>query len=224
MADIKQSSGVQELINKLHQEGVATGESQADQIIANARKESIQILDDARAQADKIIADAVGERERFIENSNVALRLASRDVLLRIGEACFEEFKERLKRLVGFTLQDRKFLEELILEIASKTKAKLDDPKKRIRVLLPEGLVTKEEIAHEVSNVQPGSMAAFLLGLTADVLRDGLTFGVSDSRTPGIKVQIVEDDVQLELTDETLTALLLQYLAPRYRAVLDEDA
>lgn len=223
MADNKQSSGVQELINKLHQEGVATGESQADQIVAKARKESIQILDDARAKADKIMAEAKVEREKFIENGNVALRLASRDVLLRVREACFDEFKERLKRLVGFTLQDRKFLEELILEIASQTKAKLDDPNKRVRVLLPEGVVTQEEIASEVSNVQPGSMAAFLLGLTADVLRDGLTFGVSDSRTPGIKIQIVEDDVQLELTDETLTALLLQYLAPRYRAVLDKD-
>lgn len=49
MAENMQSSGVQELINKLHQEGVAMGESQAEQIISNARKESIQIVDDARA-------------------------------------------------------------------------------------------------------------------------------------------------------------------------------
>jgi V/A-type H+-transporting ATPase subunit E len=62
-----------------------------------------------------------------------------------------------------------------------------------------------------------------VLGLTADVLRDGLTFGVSDDPSPGIRIQIIEDDVQLELTDETLTTLLLQYLAPRYRAVLEKD-
>lgn len=221
MADNKQSSGVQELINKLHQEGVASGESQADQIVADARKKSIQILDEARAKADQIIAEAKVEREKFVENGNAALRLASRDVLLRVREACFEEFQQRLKRLVGFTLQDRKFLEELILEVASKTKP--EDPHKAVRVLLPEGLVTQEEIDQEVADVQPGSLAAFLLGLTADVLRDGLTFGVSDDRSPGIKIQIVEDDVQLELTDETLTALLLQYLAPRYRAVLEKD-
>ena len=118
MADNKQSSGVQELINKLHQEGVATGASQAEQIVANARKEAMQILDSVRAEADKIVADARIEREKTIENGNMALRLASRDVLLRVREACDDEFKNRLKRLVGFTLQDRKFLEELILELS----------------------------------------------------------------------------------------------------------
>ncbi len=222
MADTKQSSGVQELIDKLHQEGVATGESLGEQIVVNARKEAIQILDEARSAADKIIADARLEREKFIENGNTALRLASRDALLRVREACFEEFKNRLKRLVGFTLQDRKFLETLILEVARK--AQPEDSQRRTRVLLPAGLATKEELASEVSNVQPGSMAAFLLGLTADLLREGLSFGVTDDPSPGITIQIVEDDVQLELTDETLTTLLLQYLAPRYRAILEKDA
>lgn len=221
MADNKQSSGVQELINKLHQEGVASGESQAERLVGNARKQSMQILDDARAEANQIIAEAKKEREKIIENGNAAPRLASRDVLLRVREACYEEFKNRLKRLVGFTLKDRKFLEELILEVSRK--AKPDDTKKHMRVLLPSGVATKEEIAREVANVQPGSMAAFVLGLTADVLRDGLTFGVSDDPSPGIKLQIVEDDVQLELTDETLTTLLLQYLVPRYRAIMEKD-
>jgi V/A-type H+-transporting ATPase subunit E len=220
VAENKLSSGVQELIDKLHQEGVATGESQAEQIIGNARKESIKILDDARAEADRIIAAVKIECEKFVENGNTALRLASRDVLLRVREACFEEFQNRLKRLVGYTLQDPKFLAELILEVARKTKP--EDANKQTRVLLPAGVVTKEAITEEISNVQPGSMAAFLLGLTADVLRDGLTFDVSDDPSPGIRIQIVEDDVQLELTDETLTKLLLQYLAPRYRAILEK--
>jgi V/A-type H+/Na+-transporting ATPase subunit E len=221
MAENMQSSGVQELINKLHQEGVASGESLAEQIVANARKESIQILDQARAEADKMMADARLECEKFVEHGHAALRLASRDVRLRVREACFEEFKNRLKRLVGFTLQDRRFLEEFILEVARKTQPETNN--KQLRVLLPAGESTPEELAREVSGVQPGSMAAFVLGLTADLLREGLTFGVSDNPSPGITIQIVEDDVQLELTDETLTALLLQYLAPRYRAVLEKD-
>jgi len=222
MAENMQSSGVQELINKLHQEGVASGESLAEQIIANARKESVQILDEARAQAERMMAEARLECEKFVEHGHAALRLASRDVRLRVREACFEEFKNRLKRLVGFTLQERRFLEEFILEVARKTQPETNN--KQLRVLLPAGASTPEELAREVSSVEAGSMAAFVLGLTADLLREGLTFGVSDKPSPGITIQIVEDDVQLELTDETLTTLLLQYLAPRYRAVLEKDA
>jgi len=217
----KQSSGVQELIDKLHQEGVAAGESHAERLVGNARKEAMTMLDNAKADAAKIVADARKEREKIIENGNEALRLASRDVLLRVREACYEEFKNRLKRLVGFTLKDRKFLEELILEVSRK--ARPEDTTKHVRVLLPAGVATKEELAREVANVQPGSMAAFVLGLTADVMRDGLTFGVSDDPSPGIKLQIVEDDIQLELTDETLTTLLLQYLVPRFRAIMEKD-
>jgi V/A-type H+-transporting ATPase subunit E len=217
----QQSSGVQELINKLHQEGVASGEVQAERLIGNARKEAMSILDKARAEAEKIVANANEEREKVIENGNQSLRLASRDVRLRVREACYEEFTKKLKRLVGLTLKDQKFLEAFILEVARK--AIPDDSKRRMRVLLPAGTATEEEIAKEVSPVQPDSLAAFVLGLTADILRDGLTFAVSDDPSPGIKVQFVDDDVQLELTDETITTLLLQYLAPRYRAIVEKE-
>ncbi len=217
----QQSSGVQELIDKLHQEGVASGEAEAERLVGNARKEAMSILDDALAEAEKIVTNAKEERERVIENGNQALRLASRDVRLRVREACFEEFTKNLKRLVGLTLKDRKFLEEFILEVARK--AIPDDPKQQLRVLLPAGTATPEEIAKEVSPVQPDSLAAFLLGLTADILRDGLTFAVSDDPSPGITVQIVDEDVQLELTDETITTLLMQYLAPRYRTIMEKE-
>jgi V/A-type H+-transporting ATPase subunit E len=124
--------------------------------------------------------------------------------------------------LVGFTLKDPEFLKQLILEIAAKSTP--EDESKELRVLLPQGEVTEEELAAEVANVQDGTLAQFVLGLAADVLREGLSFGVSDDPSPGVRVQIVEDDVQLELTDETITALVLQYLAPRFRAVLEEKS
>ncbi|WP_442508610.1 hypothetical protein SH528x_000134 [Novipirellula sp. SH528] len=217
----QQSSGVQELINKLHQEGVASGEIEAERLVGNARKEAMSILDNARTEAESIITNAKEEREKVIENGNQALRLASRDVRLRVREACYDEFTKKLKRLVGLTLKDRKFLEEFILEVSQK--AIPDDPNQPLRVLLPAGTATHDEIAKEVAPVRPDSLAAFVLGLTADILRDGLTFGVSDDPSPGITVQIVDDDVQLELTDETITALLLQYLAPRFRAIMEKE-
>ncbi len=221
MADDKQTSGVQELIHKLHQEGVATGQSEAQRIVADARREAMQILDDARVEADKLIAAAKLEGEKIVEHGNAALRLASRDVLLRVQEACYDELKNRIQRLVAFTLQDRKFLEEMILEVCRQ--AKPEDTKKSWRVLLPAGVATNEELAKEVATPQPDSLTAFIFGLTADILRDGLTFGVSDDPSPGIKIQIVEDDVQLELSDKTLTTLLLQYLNPRFRSILEKD-
>ena len=150
------------------------------------------------------------------------MRLASRDVLLRLREAFHREFENRVRRLVGFTLNDSKFLQQLILEIARR--ATPEDRSKQLHVLLPADKITAEELAGQAASVRPGTLAHFVLGLAADVLREGLTFGVSDDPGPGVRVRIVKDDVQVELTDETIAALLLQYLAPRFRAILEKDA
>lgn len=216
------SSGVQELINRLRVEGIASGQSEAERMLAEARIKSMEMLDAARAEAETILSKARSEAQAITEKGEEALRLASRDVMLKLREACNEEFRHRMKRLVSHKLADPKLLEGIILEIAARSRP--SESARQMKVLLPPSHVSKEELSKEVSNVQPGSLAAFVLGLSADVLREGLSFEVSDDPSPGVHVQIVDDDVQLELNDQTLTALLLQYLVPRYRAVLEKDA
>jgi len=220
--DTKQSSGVQELIDRLHQEGVAQGQSEADALLKEARKQSMTLLDNAQREAEEILARARTESAGIVENGNQALRLASRDVLLKLREAFHDEFESRVRRLVGPTLQDDKFLQQLILEIARRATPK--DSSRQLQVLLPAEKVTAEELAGEVAEMRPGTLSHFVLGLAADVLREGLSFGVSDDPSPGVLVRIVQDDVQVELTDETISALLLQYLAPRFRAILEKEA
>ncbi len=65
-----------------------------------------------------------------------------------------------------------------------------------------------------------GSLDAFARGLAADAVRDGLTYSISDSETPGIRVQFVGDDLEVDLTAETLTNLLIEYLSPKFREIL----
>jgi V/A-type H+-transporting ATPase subunit E len=215
----KESSGVQELIDRLHDEGVAKGQEEADGLRTEARKESMSLLDDARRQAEEILAQARAEAARVKESGNEALRQASRDVILKLKESFHDEFENKVRKLVAFELQDPKFLEQLILEIARK--AVPADEGKPMRVLLPADMATEEELASNAADVQEGSLAHFVLGLSADVLREGLTFGVSEDAATGVCVRLVEDDVEIELTDETVTALLMQYMVPTFRAILE---
>lgn len=213
-------SGVQELIDRLRMEGVASGQTEAERLLADARVKSMEMLDEARAGADALLAGARAEAAAIIKNGEEALRLASRDVVLKVREACYEEFEQRLKRLVQHRLSDQKLLEQMILELAARTRP--EESAGKVRLLLPSTHVTEAELASEVSSVRPGSLAAFVLGLTADILRQELTFGVSDDPSPGVRIQLIDDDVQLELTDETIKTVLLQYLAPRYRAIMKQ--
>ena len=60
----------------------------------------------------------------------------------------------------------------------------------------------------------------FVLSLGGGMLRDGMSFGVADDGEAGIRVRLVDDDVQIELTESALSELLLQHMLPRFRALL----
>jgi V/A-type H+-transporting ATPase subunit E len=206
----------------LRDEGVAHGQTESERMIAEARVKSMEILDKARSESESMLAAARAEATSIVENGKQALRMASRDTVLQLREACNQQFRSQLKQLVRHKLSDPKLLEQMIVQIAAK--ARPDDSAQQVKVLLPQGSVSQEELKKEIANPQPGSLSAFVLGLTADILRDGLTFELSDEPSPGVRVQIVEDDVQLDLTDETITAVLMQYLVPRFQAVLKKDS
>jgi len=218
----KESSGVQELIDRLREEGVTKGQGEAEALLTESRKKSMQILDDARREADEILAKARSESERTKESGHEALRLASRDVILKLKESFHQEFENRVRRLVAHRLQDQTFLDRLILEIARR--AVPEDEGKPMEVLLPGDAVTVEQLQGAAGKAEEGTLAHFVLGLAADVLREGLTFGVSDETSAGVKVRLLEEDVEIELTDETVTALLMEYMLPRFRAILEQGA
>jgi V/A-type H+-transporting ATPase subunit E len=52
------------------------------------------------------------------------------------------------------------------------------------------------------------------------MLRDGMSFGVADDGEAGIRVRLVDDDVQVDFTESALSGLLLRHMLPRFRALL----
>ncbi|MEZ6130250.1 MAG: hypothetical protein R3C59_16315 [Planctomycetaceae bacterium] len=211
--------GVQELIDRLKADGIAEGQRQADHLIDQARQQALKIVDEAQAEADRIVAKAHEESRNIIDHGRQDLQLASRDTLLTLKESFQTEFRHRFRRLVRERLEDRQFLEKLILEIAHREFPA--DSTGAMKILLPADRVEIEELSGSIENAATDSLAAFVLGLSGDLLREGLTFGVSDTQDSGLRVQLVDDDVELEFTDETLTGLLMQFVAPRFRMLLD---
>ena len=220
--ETKDSSGVQELIDRLRTEGVTKGEGEAEALIKQARKQSMEILDQARKEAEEITAKAREEGKRVRESGEEALRLASRDAILKLKEAFHQEFENRVRQLVSYRLKDQTFMERLILEIAGRSVPK--DDGQPMELLLPSDEVTPEDLEGGPGDVKEGTLSHFVLGLAGDVLREGVTFGVSDDADTGVKVRLLEEDVEIELTDETITDLLMQFMLPRFRAILEQGA
>jgi V/A-type H+/Na+-transporting ATPase subunit E len=60
----------------------------------------------------------------------------------------------------------------------------------------------------------------FVLSMGGGLLRDGMSFGVADDGEAGIRVRLIDDDVQIDFTESALSGLLLRHMLPRFRALL----
>ena len=212
--------GVQELIDRLKSDGVDEGQREAEVLIASARQQALRIVDEARREADCIVSKAKQEAQHIVEFGEADLRLASRDALLKLKKSFQQEFQQRFTRLVKHTIADESFTQQLILEVARRSVP--DDPQVEMRILIPSQHMEAVELSNLQSDAAAGSMAHFVLGLCGDVLRDGITFAALESKSSGIRVQLVDQDVELDLTDEALSVVLMRFLAPRFRAITSE--
>ena len=87
-----QTSGVQELIDRIRRDGVSKGHDEGEAVIAAARAEAVQILDRANKEGEQILSAARIEAARVRKSADDALRLAARDAVLALGEALRTDF------------------------------------------------------------------------------------------------------------------------------------
>ena len=216
-----ESSGVQELIDQLQEQGVERGKEEAERLVADARQKAHAILQKANAEAERIVTQARDETEHLKTAGEDALRLACRDAVLKLREAIGEDFESKVRRLVSHTLGDQEYLKQLILAIAKQSVP--DASAGPIEIVLPENAVTLEELEANPEELKEGTLSHFVMGLAGDIVRDGLSFNVSDADDRGIRVRLVDEDVEIELADDTITALLMKHLTPRFRAIMERE-
>ena len=76
---VEVATGVEALIARLRDEGVASGRAQAEQIVSEAQSQAESIVKQAQAEADQILAQARTEAENLERAGNQALEVAARD-------------------------------------------------------------------------------------------------------------------------------------------------
>jgi V/A-type H+-transporting ATPase subunit E len=88
-------------------------------------------------------------------------------------------------------------------------------------VLLPRDVVGLDELRHKPETLSEGTLSHFVLAVAQSMLREGVRFSVGDAKQNGIRVRLVGQDLEVELTDETVARLLLTHLQPRFRALVE---
>lgn len=218
MVNSKESSGVEQLIQRLREQGVEEGKAQADAVLEEGRHRAEQRLADARREADEMVRQARETAEQTRVAGEEAVQLAMRDAMLRLKSELVEQFADRIRRLVTQELEDPDFLKQLVLEV-SRRAAPADG--QRATVLLPKDVVGLEQLRRHPEEVKEGTLSHFVASVTKDMLRDGLEIASRDDALAGIRIRLEDEDLEIELTDRAVADLLLRHLIPRFRAIME---
>jgi len=212
----QESAGVENLIGRLRDAGIAQGKTQAEAIVAAAKQEAAGIVSAARQEAERIAVEAKEEGTKLQAAAKDALALATRDTILSLESDLIDRFQKMLRRLVKGALQDPAFLQRLILEVAGKAAPQGG----KLEVLLPAAAVSLADLQKKPEEAKPGTLMHFVLSAGGGLLREGVTFGASDEVEAGIRVKLVGEDMHVELTEGAISHHLLQHMLPRFRALL----
>ncbi|GAB4395035.1 MAG: hypothetical protein Tsb0032_25700 [Kiloniellaceae bacterium] len=220
--DEASSSGVDALIARLRDEGVAAGRNEANQIVRDTRSRAKSILERAQKEARERLEAARKEADAYRAAGEEALKTAMRDTVLDMKAALMEKFTSDVRRLVAHHVEDPELIRKLILEVAGRAREAADlEEGDEVEVLLPEKVVGVEQLRRNPEELREGKLTGLVFGLTGDMLRDGVTFAAADEQQGGIRVHVVNKEITLDLTEEAVADYLLQHLQPRFRAVFE---
>jgi V/A-type H+-transporting ATPase subunit E len=110
---------IQELTDIIYNEGVAKGQAQADQILAQAKEQAEKIITDARKQAESLVAAARKESADNAENVQKELRLYAAQAVEALKSEIATVVTDKIvtDSVKGFTA-DQKAFNEFMLRIA----------------------------------------------------------------------------------------------------------
>jgi V/A-type H+-transporting ATPase subunit E len=214
------TSGVQALIDRLRDQGVAAGRQEAERITSEARHQAHRILEDARAEAERIRAGAKKDAEAEQAAAREAMKLAARDAVLGVRNELGTRFAGHVRRMIGDELGDPEFVRRLIMELVDRVVPERQAGEK-VRILLPEDLVSIEELRLKPEEIRQGTLAHFVLTASRDLLEEGVELLPGEPGGAGIRVRFAERDLEVDLGERAVSELLLRHLQPRFRALLE---
>jgi len=198
----KVTSGVQDLINRLKDDGVKAGRDEAQRMTDEAQEKAINIVTKARTEAEELMKSTRAEIEVEKNAAIESLKIAIRDTELMLESKLKTVFADHVRHLVSKELGDNELLKQLVLKIAGSSSS--DIPKDKEMDLL----VAKEKLD------------PLVLAISGTVLREGLQIKSSDTDNAGILIRMKGEDVEIDLSDNAISEILLKHLLPRYRAIL----
>lgn len=108
---------VQQLIDKIRTDAVQAANQQSQQVLADARAEAERLVAEARSKAAELTKQAEKQAKDLHERGAQTLRLAARDLLLKIGQQ-LEDLVEQLMHETTDKVLGVEVVEQMLVHLA----------------------------------------------------------------------------------------------------------
>ena len=189
---------LQQLTQKLYDEGLEKGRAEADKLVADAKAEARKIVAEARAEAEEIVKKAEAKAEDVSKNTMTEISLAGKQAVAKIkSEIASLIIAKATAQGVKEAVVDPAFIKEMLVAVAKNWNGS-DSGKVELQALLPEGERKKLDAAFEAS--------------AKELLAAGVEVGWSKEVKTGFKVGAKEGGYYISFADADIEALLAEYL------------
>ena len=220
MTATENATGVQDLINRLRDDGVRAGQEKADQVLRDARKQATEIVSQAKSEAEEMLEKARNEIATEKSSAIESLKIAIRDTELKMEAELKAVFAAHVRRLVSVEMRDVEFLKQIILAIAGMAAGDKACGEQPVNILLPENLFRSDKRETRLTEEGRENFRRLVLGISGDMLREGVDLTPSENISGGIRIQLVGEDLEIDLSDKAISDLLLQTMLRRYRSLV----
>ena len=194
---------LQELTQKLYNEGLSKGKEEGEALLAKAQMEADELVKKAQEEAAAIIEKAKKEAADYKIKMEGDVKMASTQAL-QATKACIEGLiVAKAVEPVKEQLSGAAFLKEVITAVAQRfsTQESMD-----LSLVLPEKLQKELE--------------PFVKGELAKILGKGVEASFSKKVAGGFKIGPKDGSYFISLTDEAFQELIGEYLRPATKKIL----
>ncbi len=197
---------LQELIEKIKRDGVASAETSAQKIISDAESKAASIIKEAEEKADSIIKSAKAETERMEKASEDAIEQAGRNLII--------SFRDGINKEVSalFTAETEKAYDKDLLKklIPETVKAWASSPASDLTVLL-----SAKDLKALESNLRTALKAQ---------ISKGLEIKADATLTSGFRVGTKDGSAFYDFSADEVANLFSSYLNPRTAKLMKNAA
>jgi len=200
------SNKLQELTDKLYQEGLSKGKQEGEEMLAKAKAEAADIVAKAKKEAEQIVSNAEKEAEDLKSKIGTDLKMASSQTLAALKQQIESAVTTKaIGTPVKEAFADKDFVKNLISTVVKAFNAS-NASSSDLDVILPASL--KKELGEGYASQ------------IASELGKGINIEFSKTLAGGFKIGPKEGGYQISFTDEDFSAIFCQYLRPSTKKIL----